>query len=55
MIHCNPDLQDAVFDLIPGRKEKVVIDGGHFGLLWEDSQNFSKAVTAQIEFLNRVL
>lgn len=53
MIHCNPELQDAVFDLIPGAKEKLVIDGGHFGLLWEDTTSFSKAVTAQIEFLKR--
>ncbi|WP_424972448.1 alpha/beta hydrolase [Dinoroseobacter sp. S76] len=55
MVHCNPDLQDAVFEMIPGPKEKLVIDGGHFGLLWEDSPSFSKAVTAQIEFLGWVL
>ncbi|GLT12932.1 hypothetical protein GCM10007928_51650 [Sulfitobacter porphyrae] len=55
MIHCNPELQNAVFDRISGPKEKQVIDGGHFGLLWEDSSNFAKAVTAQIEFLKQVL
>lgn len=55
MVHCNSELQDAVFDRITGLKEKVVIDGGHFGLLWEDSPNFMKAVSTQIEFLKRML
>lgn len=55
MIHCNPELQNAVFDMIAGSKEKVIIDGGHFGLLWEDSPNFLNAVAAQTEFLKRVL
>lgn len=55
MIHCNPELQDAVFDRISGPKEKRVIDGGHFGLLWADSANFVEAVNAQIEFLKQVL
>ncbi len=55
MIHCNPELQDAVFDLIPGPKEKLAIEGGHFGLLWEDTRTFSNAVTAQVNFLKRVL
>jgi pimeloyl-ACP methyl ester carboxylesterase len=55
MLHCNPELQNAVFDRIAGPKEKVIIDGGHFGLLWEDSPNFMKAINTQIEFLKRVL
>lgn len=55
MVHCSPELQDAVFDRIPEPKEKTIIDGGHFGLLWEDGLNFLKAVSTQIEFLNRVL
>ncbi len=55
MIHCNPELQDAVFDRIPGPKEKVIIDGGHFGLLWEGSPSFTAALEAQIGFLKRVL
>ncbi|MEM1079742.1 MAG: alpha/beta fold hydrolase [Pseudomonadota bacterium] len=54
MVHCNPDLQDAVYDMIPEPKEKLVIDGGHFGLLWENSSSFSKAVTAQVAFLRQV-
>lgn len=55
MVHCNPDLQDAVFDRISGPKEKVIIDGGHFGLLWRDSPEFTEAVTRQTAFLTRVL
>lgn len=55
MVHCNPELQNAVFDRIAGPKEKAIIAGGHFGLLWEDSPSFVKAVTTQIEFLKRVL
>ncbi|MEP3331921.1 alpha/beta fold hydrolase [Sedimentitalea sp.] len=55
MIHCNPEIQNAVFEMIAGSKEKIVIEGGHFELLWEDSPNFLKAVAAQTEFLSRVL
>lgn len=55
MVHCNPEIQNAVFDMIAGSKEKMTIDGGHFGLLWEDSANFLKAVAAQTEFLKRVI
>lgn len=55
MVHCNPELQNAVFDRIAGPKEQVIVDGGHFGLLWEDSPIFVEAVNRQIEFLKRVL
>jgi pimeloyl-ACP methyl ester carboxylesterase len=54
MVHCNIEAQKAVFDLIPGDKEFEEIPGGHFGLLWHPSEEFEAAITAQIEFLNRV-
>ena len=53
MVHCNPDLQDAVFERIPSPKEKVVVDKGHFGLLWQGSPIFRDAVEKQISFLQR--
>ncbi|MEO0894117.1 MAG: alpha/beta fold hydrolase [Pseudomonadota bacterium] len=54
MVHCNLDVQKAVFDLIPGEKAFVEIPGGHFGLLWHPSEEFETAINAQIAFLNRV-
>ncbi len=54
MIHCNPDLQRAVFDRIPGEKELIEIDGGHFGLLWHPGALFNQAAKAQTDFLRRV-
>lgn len=54
MVHCNPEVQRAVFDRIGGEKEFVEIDGGHFGLLWYPSDQFDEAVNRQIEFLTRV-
>lgn len=54
MVHCNPEIQRAVFDRIKGEKEFVEIDGGHFGLLWHPSTQFDEAVTRQIAFLTRV-
>jgi len=55
MVHCNPQVQRAVFDRIAGEKEFVEIEGGHFGLLWPDSAQFDEAVNRQIAFLTRVL
>ncbi len=54
MVHCNPDIQRAVFDRLAGDKEFVEIDGGHFGLLWKASAAFDLAVNQQIKFLTRV-
>jgi pimeloyl-ACP methyl ester carboxylesterase len=54
MVHCNPEVQRAVFDRIAGEKEFVEIDGGHFGLLWHQSAQFDEAVHRQIAFLTRV-
>ncbi len=54
MVHCNPEVQRAVFDRIAGEKEFVEIEGGHFGLLWHPSAQFDEAVNRQIAFLTRV-
>jgi len=54
MVHCNPEIQRAVFDRIAGEKEFVEIEGGHFGLLWHASVEFDAAVKRQIAFLSRV-
>jgi len=54
MVHCNPEVQRAVFDRIAGEKEFVEIEGGHFGLLWHLSAQFDEAVNRQIAFLTRV-
>jgi pimeloyl-ACP methyl ester carboxylesterase len=55
MVHCNLEVQRAVFERIVGEKEFVEIEGGHFGLLWHHSPQFDEAVTRQIAFLTRVL
>tara|TARA_B110000196_G_C20875463_1_gene534051 strand:- start:483 stop:683 length:201 start_codon:yes stop_codon:yes gene_type:complete len=55
MIHCNRDVQRAVFDRIAGEKEFTEIQGGHFGLLWQSSAQFDEAIKQQINFLTRVL
>lgn len=55
MVHCNIDVQKAVFDLIPGEKNFEEIPGGHFGLLWHPSEEFEIAGNAQVAFLNKVL
>lgn len=53
MVHCNPEVQKAVFEKIAAPKEFYEIDGGHFGLLWHPSKLFDEAVGCQIEFLKR--
>lgn len=55
MVHCNPELQDAVYERIAGPKEKLVLEGGHFGLLWKGSKVFRESVAGQTGFLTRVL
>jgi pimeloyl-ACP methyl ester carboxylesterase len=54
MVHCNPEIQRAVFDRLAGEKEFVEIDGGHFGLLWHPSAEFDEAINRQITFLSKV-
>jgi pimeloyl-ACP methyl ester carboxylesterase len=55
MIHCNPDVQKAVFEKIGSHKEFHEIDGGHFGLLWHPGKLFDEAVSRQVDFLNSVV
>ncbi|MBY8974594.1 alpha/beta hydrolase [Rhodobacteraceae bacterium NNCM2] len=55
MVHCNPDVQRAVFDRLGGEKEFAEIEGGHFGLLWHPGPQFDEAVQRQIDFLRRAL
>ena len=55
MVHCNLEAQKAVFERIPGEKEQVEIEGGHFGLLWYPSDEFEAAASAQIAFLKKVV
>lgn len=45
----------AVFDRLPGAKELVEIDGGHFGLLEYPSPAFERASEGQADFLARAL
>ena len=45
----------AVFDRIPGRKELVEVEGGHFGILEYPSVAFERASRAQAVFLARTL
>ncbi len=43
------------FRLAPEPKEKIEIDGGHFGLLYYPSELFEQASNAQRDFLNQYL
>ncbi len=55
MVHCNPQVQQAVFAGITAPKELYEIDGGHFGLLWHPGKLFDEATTKQTDFLRSVL
>lgn len=55
MAHCNPEVTAATFTLLGGPKEKVEIDGGHFGLLYYPSEAFAQVSKLQCEFLVRKL
>ncbi len=56
MIHCNRDVQAAVYDAIPdGAKEWHEIEGGHFGLLYNPGDLFDTSLALQSAFLTRVL
>ena len=43
------------FRRVPGPKELVEVDGGHFGLLYYPSPEFDRASAAEAAFLRRVL
>ncbi len=51
----NPDISRAAFATVPGPKELIEIDGGHFGLLHHPSALFDRASRAQSDFLRRTL
>ena len=55
MVGANPEVSRAAYDSVPGPKELVEINGGHFGLLYHPSVEFDRASTAQSEFLVRTL
>ena len=51
MVHANPLVSRAAFDLLPGDKEWHDLDGGHFGLLYHPSPLFDEASARQAHFL----
>ena len=51
----NPEVARAAYDAVPGRKELVEIEGGHFGLLHYPSVAFDRASRTQRDFLVRTL
>jgi len=55
MVHCNRQVQQAVYDRIAGPKSLYEIDGGHFGLLWSPGPLFDEAVAQQLNFLKTYL
>jgi dienelactone hydrolase len=50
-----PAVSRAVYDRLPGKKEWIDIDGGHFGLLYFPSPAFERAASAQARFLSEHL
>ena len=55
MVHCNPDVTRAIFELLRCRKQWADIDGGHFGLLYYPSEIFEQASAGQCAFLIEAL
>ncbi len=55
MVHANPQVSRAAFDLLDGDKEWYEIEGGHFGLLYHPSDLFNEATSVQADFLTRIL
>lgn len=51
----NSQVARMVFDAAQGPKQKVEIDGGHFGLLYYPSQLFDLASKTQVDFLRKYL
>jgi pimeloyl-ACP methyl ester carboxylesterase len=51
MVHCNPEVMRATYELMRCPKQWVDIDGGHFGLLYYPSEIFAKASAQQCAFL----
>jgi pimeloyl-ACP methyl ester carboxylesterase len=55
MPQSNPDVSRAVFEAVPGPKQVIEIEGGHFGLLHHPSDLFDLAGGAQRDFLVQTL
>ena len=55
MPQANPEVSRAAYQAVPGEKQIIEIDGGHFGLLHHPSDLFDEASRAQRDFLIRVL
>lgn len=51
----NADVARHAYELVPGSKELITVDGGHFGLLYHDRPEFAAASRAQRDFLVRHL
>ena len=52
VVNASPAVARQCFDSIPAAKTWVDITGGHFGLLYEDSDIFNQAVAADQTFLD---
>lgn len=50
-----PDVARAAYRSAPGSKTLLPIAGGHFGLLYEDSETFARASNAEADFLSACL
>jgi hypothetical protein len=50
-----PDVSRAVHRAVPGTKQLIEIDGGHFGLLHHPSALFDASSRAQRDFLVQTL
>ncbi len=47
-----PNVTRAAYDAVPGAKEWIDIEGGHFGLLYFPSAEFDRAARAQARFFS---
>jgi pimeloyl-ACP methyl ester carboxylesterase len=48
----DPQIAQEVFARASDPKQLVLVDGGHFGVLWPDSAEFRRSAAAQQEFLS---
>lgn len=48
-------VSQQVFELAPGPKERIELDGGHFGLVYHPSAEFEESSRAQRDFLRKYL
>ncbi len=55
MLGANPAVAQHAYERLAGPKERLEIDGGHFGLLYAPSPMFDLAVRVEAEFLVRQL